>query len=364
MAFYITLFILTTIGSFFEFFSLSEFHKKIIFYALILLFIFISAIRYTNPDWDVYYPLFVNHNDFTDFTTDNQVDYGYAVVNFLIKCISDDFSVLLGTLAVVIIGIVALFIRRFSPYPLISLLYWFGTYKGEIFFNRQSLAIALTLVAFRFIVTRRPIPFVLLTLLAASMQVSTIVFLLAYPIYHLRLQPLHLVMALCSAAVVGTLFDPSLLLSIGVLLNVISIDQERLATKIALYYDTGTSDGEHMVWGMLRRVLFIPLELWAVKKMSLLNAYYRGMINLIVFGYSLYFLLRNVSPTIATRISSPFYYYEIIAIPALFMLCRSVYTRMALFAVVAVYSLVKYYYALMLYESTFIPFVNIITGAY
>lgn len=59
MAFYITLFILTTIGSFFEFFTLSEFHKKIIFYALILLFIFISAIRYTNPDWDVYYPLFV-----------------------------------------------------------------------------------------------------------------------------------------------------------------------------------------------------------------------------------------------------------------------------------------------------------------
>lgn len=359
MDFYIVIFALTAIASFFELTSIPTHYKKNIFWGMIIIYIVISSLRWNNPDWNVYYLPFIQNNDLEDFLM-QELDPGFMTLYWLIKLFTDEFSVVLTILAIVIIGLSANFIQKFSPYPLFSLLFWYGTYIGQIFFNRQSLAIAITLVAFRFIVKSKPIPFILLTILAASMQVSTIGFLLAYPIYHLRINPIYLLFGLLFAAIGGAFIGTSALLTMGSLIQFVGINQERLMTKVALYYSTGASDGDYMIFGYIRRVLFLPIELWALPYFEGKNPIFRGCVNLIFWGYGLYFLLGNMSPTVASRVSSPFYFYEVIVVPMLFMLIKSFYGRLMFFFMLVTYAFIKYIYAINMYKDIYIPYVNIL----
>ena len=353
------LFTVTAIVSFFDLKSISEQYKKILYWMMVVIYIFISATRWNNPDWNVYYLSFMENKDLDDFLQ-QELDPGFMVVYWMIKSFTDEFSIALTILAFIIIGIHADFMRRFSPYPLFSLLFWYGTYIGEIFFNRQALAIAITLIAFRYIVTSKPLIFILLTLLASTMQISTVVFLLAYPIYHLRMNIAYGIFFLIFSMLGGYFLGSSALLSIGTLIQFLGINQERLMTKVSLYYETGASDGGYMLWGYIRRLIFVPIEVWAIPYLTRNVAYFKGCVQLIFFGYGLYFLLRNVSPTVASRTSSPFYFYEVIAIPSLFLLIKSIYARIAFFAVLVLYSLIKYIYAIQMYEDIYVPYVNII----
>lgn len=52
---------------------------------------------------------------------------------------------------------------------------------------RQVLAIAITAFSYKYIREKKPIPFILVTLLATTFHQSAILFLMAYPAYHLRL---------------------------------------------------------------------------------------------------------------------------------------------------------------------------------
>ncbi|WP_286821696.1 EpsG family protein [Mitsuokella sp. UBA4253] len=363
MEFYYILFFITVSVSFLSLTNLSHEKKNLAFFSLIILYIFLSATRWNNPDWIVYYPFFEDNFTLDQFTS-GQIDPGFGVVNWLVKSVMPDFSALLTVLAIVIIGIFALFMYKFSPYPLISLLYWFGTYTGEIFFNRQSLAIAITLLAFPFIVRRKMIPFVLITILAATIQVSVIGFLLAYPIYHLKFKGRYLILILVAGIVIGQFLDIKLMLTVASLVQIIDINQERLLDKIDLYYMSGASAEEEagMLISSVRRLIFVPIEIFFIEKISKNNPYYRGCVNLTLFGYSLFFLLKNVSPTVATRVSSPFYMYEIIVIPMIFTLARNFWVKILFFVVIAVYSFAKYIYGINLYEDILVPYTNVLFG--
>jgi len=362
LGFYYTLFTITLSVSFLSLTNLSTDKKKFAFFSLIILYIFLSATRWNNPDWGVYYPFFEDNFTLDQFTS-GQVDPGFGVVNWLVKSVVPDFSALLTVLAIVIIGIYAMFMHKYSPYPLISLLYWFGTYNGEIFFNRQALAIAITLLAFPFIVRRKIIPFVLITILAATMQVSVIGFLLAYPIYHLKCKGRYLVLMLVAGIVIGQFLDFKLLLTVASLVQIIDINQERLLDKVDLYYGGSSAEEEaNMLVSSVRRLLIVPIEIFFIEKISKTNPYYRGCVNLTVFGYALFFLLKNVNATVATRVGSPFYMYEILLIPMIFSLARNFWVRILFFLVVAAYSFVKYVYGINMYEESLVPYTNVLFG--
>lgn len=359
MDFYIVLLSGVIIAAFFEFFYIGSKTKNLLFIAILIICIFFSAIRWTNPDWDVYYPFFVNNNDLDDFLYGPiPIDKGFGVVNFAVKMISDDFSALLLLLAIVIIPIKGWFIKKFSYLPLLSILLWFCTYIGDIFVNRQSLAIAITMIGFYFIIKRRPFAFCLTTIIAASMQVSVIAFLLAYPLYYINFNKIYLILGMILSIAIGHYLDNSLLISVASMVNLIDVDTERLLIKINTY--TQEIGGSGTIFTYSRRLIFIPIEIYMISKMKDFCPHYRGSVNLILFGYMIYFLLINVSNTFATRISSPFYIYEIVVIPNLIAYYKNVYIRLMLFVFLVIYSVTKYVYAIQMYPDSYIPYVNIL----
>lgn len=361
MEFYLTLFGLTTIISFMEFFNIDLKTKKYILIGVSIIYIFISGLRWNNPDWIVYYPFFMENITLDDFLYGNiPIDKGFGLINFIVKIFTDDYTILLFILAILIISIKVNFIIKFATFPLISLLYWFGTYIGDIFFIRQTLAICITLIAFRFILKKNVILFVVFTILAATIQISVISFLLAYFIFYRKIKVRYLVLGLVFSILIGRMMDTSILLTLNSFFNVLP-DSERLLEKIDFYYDVGNvTDGPIIILTYIRRLIFIPIELWAISRIEKFDKNYRGYLNLIIFGYIIYFLFDNMSPVIATRISSAYYIYEIITVPMIFMVFKSLKVKIGIFCVLSIYLLIKYLYAINVYYDVYVPYVNIL----
>lgn len=131
------------------------------------------------------------------------IDKEFGLINFVVKSIIDSYTALLCILAIIILGIKINFIATFATFPLLSLLYWFSTYLSDIYFVRQALAVSITLISFRFIVKRQLIYFLICVFLAATIQISTISFVLAYYIYHRNIKIKYLVLGIIVSIIVG-----------------------------------------------------------------------------------------------------------------------------------------------------------------
>lgn len=358
MEFYIFLFIMVSLISFVGLFNVSNQKKKVLFLLVCMLFAFLSGTRWNGPDWQIYYPFWQDNNTYDDFTNSYiSVDYGYAVINFIIKQLSDDYTVLLCILAMVIIGIRAKFILAFSLCPLFSLIYWFGTYIGDIFFIRQTLAVTITLISYYFIIRKQPIPFVACTLVAASIQISVIFYLLAYYLYHKKIPAYVWCIFLVLSLTVSAYMQPSLLASIASSLDLIPVDMERVADK-ALAYSNETQDS--LLLSYLRRLFFLPFELWAVNKMMKLDERFRGNVNLIAFGTCMFFVFANMSTTVAGRTSTPFHIYEVIVIPEMLLLFNSIYYRIVGWGVLVAFSFWKFINEINNYYIFYVPYINVL----
>lgn len=361
MGFYILLFGLTLIITFLEFFNIKR--EKYIIYLLSIIYILISGLRWNNVDWDIYYIFFMNNYSLDDFWYNSMpIDKGFGLINFIVKSFTDNYSVLLFILAVVIITIKVRFILKFSMIPLLSILYWYGVYLGDIFFIRQSLAVAITLLACRFIIKKQLVWFLFFSFIAMTIQISTISFILAYFIFHKKIKMKYWILGLIGAIFIGRFLDNSLLIQINGIVNVIPIDSERLANKVYsyMYIHDYSNENANAILGYIRRLVFVPLEMWAVLKMDKINNNYRGFVNLVIFGYILYFIFGNVGQVFAVRLNSAYVIYEIITIPSIFVLIKSLKLKIILFLILAGYLFYRYIYFIDMNSNGYIPYVNIL----
>jgi len=362
MEFYIMLFIITLIIAFLDFTNIKRKYKIYMLVGIGIVYIFISGFRWNNTDWNIYYPFFMENNSLDDFWYGYiPIDKGFGLINFVVKSIIDNYTALLCTLAVVILGIKINFIATFATFPLLSLFYWFSTYLSDIYFVRQALAVSITLISFRFIVKKQLMYFLICVFIAATIQVSTIVFVLAYFIYHRNIKIKYLVLGIVLSIMIGRYLDSSLLVYFGQWVDILP-DSDRLANKVVAYTE-GTEANSEAGWlflGFVRRLFFIPIELMCMYKLKNYISTYRGCLNLIIFGYMLYFLFANISATIAIRISTAFYIYEIITIPAMFLLVKSLKIKLILFIIFIGYCGMKYIYLINNFYDVYIPYINVL----
>lgn len=114
---------------------------------------------------------------------------GYIIFNKLLSCISDDYQFLLFVCAAIPISVIAYWIYRNSDYPMLSTFIYLGLPVFLINFSalRQALTIPFSLVAFELIRRKKFVWFVLLVFLSTLFHSASIVFLIAYPAYWVKL---------------------------------------------------------------------------------------------------------------------------------------------------------------------------------
>ena len=108
--------------------------------------------------------------------------------------ISTDYQLYISLISVFVTICFGVLVYKYSPNPLQSILYHFGLLFFVFHFSalKQSLAMAILMLSFDQIIERKPIKFLILTLLAAQFHFPALVFLPAYWIAKLHLGKAYL----------------------------------------------------------------------------------------------------------------------------------------------------------------------------
>lgn len=116
-------------------------------------------------------------------------EYGYLIFCKLLGYFGTDYQLFLFVCAVIPIGAVTWWIYKNSDYPFMSSVIFLGLPFFAINYSglRQALAIAITTISMECINNRKPMRFVILVMLAAAFHSSAWIFLVAYPLYYIKL---------------------------------------------------------------------------------------------------------------------------------------------------------------------------------
>lgn len=145
-------------------------------------------------DYKVYQDYFqtVCQNNFGFLFTDAnlyRVEVGYSVLNFVISRFTSDTRIFMAAVAVLTIGLRAIAIYRYSSSRWISVYVYvtFGFFTYALCTLRQEIAISILLFAIPALQNRKPIPYALIVVLAATFHKSVLILLPVYFIAHLAL---------------------------------------------------------------------------------------------------------------------------------------------------------------------------------
>lgn len=137
------------------------------------------------PDLSNYYEYF---NSFGNNYEAVKLEIGWYFLNRVLHSISNNNFILLFFVSFVMLLSYIITINRYSAIPWLSIFIILCTvFYDSLFVLRQHLAIPICLMSIPYIIERKPIKFILLTLLAVSFHYSALVWFLAYFIYLLNI---------------------------------------------------------------------------------------------------------------------------------------------------------------------------------
>lgn len=122
-------------------------------------------------------------------TSFQNYEYGYILFNKLVSIIYPNRQLFLATSAFLSIYPFAVLVKRYSRNEFLSFIIFLGLPMFLIAYSglRQSIAIGITMYSFKFIIDKKLIKFILTVFLASSFHYSSILFLSAYPVFHLKM---------------------------------------------------------------------------------------------------------------------------------------------------------------------------------
>lgn len=139
----------------------------------------VDAVRYEQNYFEL-----AKYRNWIEIITGSLSDKGFYLLTKLLTLISGDYWVYNALLYIIIFAIEAYVIYKNSEYPAISYLVF--TSFGLVIFNysllRQAVAVSICFYAFRYVKEKRPLKFVLWTLLAATFHQTALLYLVAYPV--------------------------------------------------------------------------------------------------------------------------------------------------------------------------------------
>lgn len=362
MVFYISIITSLVILSFLDLITIQPRIKKLLIIIVAFVLILLSGIRWeTGTDWSSYLAFFSNNNSVSEFIF-GEFELGYGLLNYVAKIITDSYSLLLLMIASIVILIKTQFILSYSPYPFTSFLVNFSSSIGEMFIVRQYIAVALTMLSIKYIIRKDVIKYLACLLLAASFHSSAFVFLPAYMIFSATGGRCKLAGFILVSMLIGKMnIFPSLLQPILSLIgseNVLAV--QKLSTYLEKDAINENLDNDVMVvLGYIRRIIFLPLLIMYVNKLQIKVPYYKGLLNLVVFGHCIYFLFIDTVSVIAIRSSAYYIVYEIILIPCFLVLLKRPPYKILLWMTLILYCLLKYSYSLSGYYDLYVPYITV-----
>lgn len=281
--------------------SLRSDQKQVCYFCLIGLFWFLGIIRWeTGTDWDSYYDFFNNNNTLAEFEN-RAFEPFYTYIAYVVKSLTEEYWVFLLVCTFLIYILVTPTIYKYSPLPFVSLLLYFLLRKADIFFTRESIALAFCFLSIRFIEKRKLIPFIISVLIGMQFHKSVIVFMPAYFIYTLRLNTKQIfiivgIFFVISFAAINVLKD--YFLSISYLLGDVFEDKaESYMDRGDETFGYGVSLQRSLIQGVINNGFFLLLFAYTLRKRN--TPFIKGLFNLYAFSIVLLFVTLPLSLTLS-----------------------------------------------------------------
>ena len=357
MAFYFIIFILLTIFSAFEVYGLKKNAKTLFFIILSSLLFFFSFIRWdTGTDWESYHTFF---NYSTEWGLEGEFEWGFTRLNEFVKIFFDNYTFLLFIIASALFYFQSSAILRFSPYPSFSLLFLWCIIFANIFFVRQALATVILFFSIRYIQEKKLLLFLMMVGLAMLFHRTSIVFIIAWWVYHLKLRPVVMIAGI-GISLTLTVALSTLMATLG------SVAGGSIQHKISFYLDSSgftfgmenTSIAQIIIKGFANKVFIFALALFFLKRLEEKGEEFRGYLNLYWVSILIYFSMVSIS-IVLVRLSIVYDMVAIVLIPIILINIERLYVRFFLFLVFVCYLFLRLNLSLSSYPDSYIPFKTI-----
>ncbi|HWV73119.1 MAG TPA: EpsG family protein, partial [Pseudosphingobacterium sp.] len=317
----------------------------------------ISSVRWNvGTDWysysDFYRDILMYHSN-----PHNYMETGFTYYNLFFHYLGAPYSMLLAVSACLMIGLKAKVFFDHKKVMMLCLFLFYCYYLADIFGVRQYLAIALCVYSIRYIEKQRFVPFLVIILLATSIHVTSIVFLLSYWLYKLKYSLLLLYFSLV-LAFIGGFFDLGTKVA-ELVMHLAGVDS-RVGTKLTSYlkytdeYVPGNPYINYAV-GVLKRALFIPLFVYRQRFIGEADRpKYTGYLNLLVFGNIIYLFFSLSMPMIA-RLSTDFLFFEIFVLAYTLQSFKKNKIKLLFFLLVLLFGAFRLYNLMSVYWDLYMP---------
>lgn len=174
----------------------------------------IASLRDISVGWDTptYESYFIEINNFNLLVCISvlRLEPLYIALNNIVGSISIDFRIFLCVVACIIYGLIIYRIRRYSRIIWLScwLFVAFGFYNFSINILRQSIALAVIIYSFEYIVERRFWKFICCVIIATLFHYTAIVFIVTYFIYKIPTNPKNFVLLITGVLITIALLLP------------------------------------------------------------------------------------------------------------------------------------------------------------
>ena len=336
--------------------------KRGTFVGVLLLLILVSALRWeTGPDWDSYFNFFEHIDEFVDGTSINFFEPGYTAINWFFSVNNLSYTAMLAFLAVVTIGVKGIVFLRYPRILFLLLFLYYAYYLADIISVRQFTAVALCLFSLKYIEQRQFWYFLATVLVATTIHVSSLFFVVAYWLFRVRLSDKFLYIGLAVGFLMGLVDITSWLVNLVV--SVVGVDAS-VADKVLRYGDEGleTSHANPYIsyaLGFFKRALILPILIFGRRMVPYKDeGWYSGQLNLLVFGNMIYFVFILNVPVI-TRLALPFLYMEIFLLASLVSSIKDFKLRVVSILLVIAFGAVRLYMFMAPYWDLYVPFQTI-----
>lgn len=203
-----------------------------------------------------------------------RIEFGFGLLNFLISRFSGNTYVFMAVIAVLTIGLRALAIARQSSSVWLSVFTFvsFGFFGYTMCTLRQEMAISIFLFAIPYLQKKRPVPYFLLVLLAASFHKSVLILL---PVYFLAHIPVNWKSLTFYGAATG-------------LLLIFSRPIINFVTQFVYQFYTQTEQGRYYLMGRDAKTALIPVAVFAAAYFLRKRLLDRNPHNVVLINFSMY----------------------------------------------------------------------------
>lgn len=327
---YIFTFVCLSIFSWFSVFRRITLSKVGVFFVFFIIWlIFHDGLRWgIGTDWTIYYNYFQN----CLFIDTDEFEFGYVVISKFVRSLTSYYTVFLILHAIMVYSTFGYLFKKYSPYPILSLLLFYFSMLNYMGMNRQYVALCILIWSVPFIVERSFIKYSLFQILAFFFHQSSILFVIAYFVPHLKERKFYIkiLIAACIISVLG-------------LINKIPFEiffyfGARFGEKAELFMnDTEGTSLIVVLFGILKRVIWIFLlfNSWKDIKSS---RYLSLLFNLYFISILIYVLFNGtILQVMVQRGIVYFSVFEFVLLPLIFLNLKTKQIKVCLFFLLVLY---------------------------